>query len=446
LNTPPDPKKTVQSFFRDRAANGQRGKRLPAPLGHADNAIEAAGFPGVRLSIDEADEALRSVADRLAPLRPLLGRDDFNILALSGGAAGGAFGAGALVGLTKAGTRPRFAIVTGVSTGALIAPFAFLGPAWDDRLAEAYVGGHAADLLSLKRLGPTLGPSLFRGDSLDGLVAPFVDLEMIEAIAGEHARGRRLLIATTNLDSQKATIWDMGEIATRGGEAAVRLFRDVLVASATLPGLFPPKLIDVEAPDGEGGVTRYQEMHADGGIAAPLFLMPDALLRWRELGQRLRRGRVYVIFNTVLDPSPRTTAPGVTSIMGRSFETMLRFSYRQALSVAAGFCARHNLPLWSASIPASFSHFNMMKFETAVMRQTFDDAEALAISGRLWSSAIPTPEPLWRGLFKRQAPTRRQTVKDPILAPALAALDEPPIDLATDLAVGPGVEREEPIS
>jgi hypothetical protein len=153
---------------------------------------------------------------------------------------------------------------------------------------------------------------------------------MVEAMAREHAKGRRLLIATTNLDSQKATIWDMGAIATRGGEEAVQLFRDVLVASATLPGLFPPKLIDVEAPDGEGGMARYQEMHADGGIAAPLFLMPDALLRWRELGQRLRRGRVYVIFNTVLDPSPRTTPPGVTSIMGRSFETMLRFSYRQA--------------------------------------------------------------------------------------------------------------------
>jgi len=425
LNTPTDPKAAVQNFFRDRAAGNQRGKRLPAPLTHVDRDVEAVGFPGVRLSVDEADAALRNVADRLAPARPLLDREDFNILALSGGAAGGAFGAGALVGLTKAGTRPHFAIVTGVSTGALIAPFAFLGPAWDDRLADAYVGGHAADLLSLKRLGPTLGPSLFRGDSLDGLVAPFIDQEMIEAIAQEHAKGRRLLIATTNLDSQKATIWDMGAIATRGGDEAVRLFRDVLVASATLPGLFPPKLIDVEAPDGEGGLAHYQEMHADGGIAAPLFLMPDALLRWRDLGQRLRRGRVYVIFNTVLDPSPRTTQPGVTSIMGRSFETMLRFSYRQALSVAAGFCARHNLPLWSASIPANFSDFNMMKFETAVMRQTFDDAEALAISGRLWSNALPTPEPLWRGLFKRQ-PSSRAIVTDPVLAPGAASdLDAP---------------------
>ncbi len=415
MNNPLDPKKSVQTFFRDRVNQQGKGKRLNAPPD--ETLAEAVGFPGVRLSLDEADETLKSVADRLAPLRPLIGRDDFNILALSGGAAGGAFGAGALVGLAKAGTRPEFAIVTGVSTGALIAPLAFLGPAWDDRLTDAYVGGHASDLLSLKRLGPTMGPSLFRGDSLDGLVAPFIDAAMIEAVAVEHAKGRRLLIATTNLDSQKATIWDMGAIATQGGEAAVKLFRDVLVASATLPGLFPPKLIDVETPDGEGGMTRHQEMHVDGGVAAPLFLMPDALLRWRDLGQRLRRGRVYVIFNTVLDPSPRTTPTGVTSIMGRSFETMLRFSYRQALSVAAAFCARHNLPLWVASIPSAFSDFNMMKFDTAAMKRTFDDAEALAIAGRLWATPIATPEPLWRGLFKRQ-PVAKHDEQDPILVPS----------------------------
>jgi hypothetical protein len=179
------------------------------------------------------------------------------------------------------------------------------------------------------------------------------------------------------------------------------LFRDVLVASATLPGLFPPKMFEVEVPDGRGGVVRHQEMHVDGGVAAPLFLMPDALLRWRDLGQRLRRGRVYVIVNTVLDASPRTTPTGVTSIMGRSFETMLRFSYRQALSLAAGFCARHNLPLCVASIPASFDGFSMMKFETASMRRTFDDAVALAMSGQLWTTPIE-PEPLWRHLFRRQ--------------------------------------------
>ncbi len=374
-----------------------RGKRLAAPPG--DLIAEAVDFPGARLTVDQADQALNAVADRLAPTRSLLGRDDFNILALSGGAAGGAYGAGVLVGLTQAKARPEFAIVTGVSTGALIAPLAFVGPQYDDRLTDAYVGGHAAELLSLKGFAGALGPSLFKGEGLDALVTPFIDQSLVEAVAAEHARGRRLLIATTNLDSQKAAIWDMGAIAQQGGEKALRLFRDVLIASATVPGLFPPKLFDVEA-----GGERYQEMHVDGGVAAPLFLMPDALLHWRNLGQRLRRGRVYVIVNTVLEPSSRSTPTGVASIMGRSFETMLRFSYRQALSLASGFCARHHLPLSVASIPSSFDGTNMLRFDTAAMRKIFDAGVELAVADKAWSQ--PTAEPTgWRGLFKRQ-PTR----------------------------------------
>ncbi|WP_425996581.1 patatin-like phospholipase family protein [Caulobacter sp. DWR1-3-2b1] len=395
MNDPVDNTRiTIQGFFRDRKLpDPLKGKRLTAPP--ADTLADIVGFPGVRLTVDQADQALNAVANRLAPTRSLLGRDDFNILALSGGASGGAFGAGVLTGLSKAGTRPEFAIVTGVSTGALIAPLAFLGSAWDERLTDAYVGGHAAELFSIKGFAG-LGPSLFKGEGLDALVSPFIDEVVINAVAREHARGRRLLIATTNLDSQKATIWDMGAIAAKGGEASVRLFRDVLIASATVPGLFPPKLFDVEA----AGV-RHQEMHVDGGVAAPLFLMPDALLHWRNLGERLRRGRVYVIVNTVLEPSPRSTPPGVASIMGRSFETMLRFSYRQALSLASGFCARHNLPLSVASIPSSFDHLNMLKFDTATMRAIFDEAERLAGVNAIWSS--PSAEPTgWRGLFKRQ--------------------------------------------
>lgn len=397
MNKPTD-SKTAQSLFRDWwTADPLRGKRLATPP--ADSLAEVVDFPGVRLTVDQADRALNAVADRLAPTRSLLGRDDFNILALSGGASGGAFGAGALVGLTRSGRRPDFAIVTGVSTGALIAPLAFLGPEWDERLADAYVGGHAADLLSFRGFAGALGTGLFKGEGLEALIAPIIDQRLIDAVAVEHARGRRLLIATTNLDSQKATIWDMGAIASRGGEAALKLFREVMLASASVPGLFPPKLFDVEA-----GGERYQEMHVDGGVAAPLFLMPDALLHWHSLSQRLRRGRVYVVVNTVLDPTPRSTPPGVASIMVRGFETMLRFSYRQALSLAASFCLRHNLPLSVASIPSSFDHFNMLKFDTETMRSIFDAAVTLAAEDRLWSSAAPEPTG-WRGLFKRP-PTR----------------------------------------
>jgi hypothetical protein len=167
LNKPTDTKLSIQlqGLFRDRKMpDPLRGKRLSAPP--AESHAEAIGFPGVRLTVDQADQALNAVADRLAPTRSLLGKDDFNILALSGGASGGAFGAGVLVGLTKAGTRPDFAIVTGVSTGALIAPLAFVGAEWDERLMDAYVGGHAAELLSLKGFAGGLGPSLFKGEGL----------------------------------------------------------------------------------------------------------------------------------------------------------------------------------------------------------------------------------------------------------------------------------------
>jgi len=397
LDRDPTGKINLQGFFKDWKTNDPlRGKRLPTPP--SDRQVQASGFPGVRLTVDQADDALRQAADRLAPLRSLIGRDEFNILALSGGAAGGAYGAGVLAGLSKSGRRPDFAIVTGVSTGALSAPMAFLGSAWDDRLTDAYVGGHATELLSLRRLAPALGPSIFKGESLDALVETFVDQEMVEAVAIEHAKGRRLLIATTNLDSQRAVVWDLGEIATHGGEEALKLFRTLLVASASVPGIFPPKLIDVQAND-----HAYQEMHVDGGVAAPLFLMPDALLHWRNLGPRFRRGRVHVIVNTVLDPSTQSTPPGVASIMSRSFDTMLRFSYRQALSLAAGFCSRHNLPLSVASIPNAFEGMNLLKFETDLMRRIYDAGFEQAVEGSVWTSAVEE-QSLWRGLFKKQIP------------------------------------------
>lgn len=376
----------------DHPFQNRRGRRprLPTPK---DVRAQIPGFEGVRFTIEEAEESLAAAADRLELPKTLWTGDDFNILAISGGAAGGAFGAGVLVGLTKAGKRPDFAIVTGVSTGAFMAPFAFLGPDWDDRLTEGYVGGRAAQLLSLTSLSPVLTESLFRADALESLIDPFLDLAMLDAVAAEHARGRRLLVATTNLDSQKSCIWDMGEIASRGGERALQLFRDVLVASASLPGLFPPRRFACEA---DGGA--YEEMHVDGGVAAQLFVMPEALLRWKELGRRLHHGRIYALVNTVLDPAPKTTTANLPTILMRSFETMLLYSYRQALSTAATFCAAHDLPLSVASIPDDGQNGSMMNFDTPSMRRIFDAAVALAEGEHLWRTPAPEPD-TWSSLL-----------------------------------------------
>lgn len=357
-------------------------RRLPAPMGVE---AEISGFEGVRLTVREAEASLSEAADRLALPRSLFAVDRLNILAISGGAAGGAFGAGVLVGLTKAGKRPDFAIVTGVSTGALIAPFAFLGSEWDGRLEDAYTGGYAAKLLSLGRLAPAFGGALFNAENLEGLIDPFVDEALLEAVAREHARGRRLLVATTNLDTQRLSIWDMGAIASRGGEAATVLFRDILIASASLPGLFPPRRFRCEA-DG----VEYEEMHVDGGVAAPLFLMPAALLRWKGLVKRLRRGQIYVIVNTVLESTPQTTSPSLPAILIRSFDTLLRHSYQQALAMVATFCAANDLPLSVTAIEPGPVAENLLSFETSNMRRTFDAAVERAKGPALWSS--PTPE------------------------------------------------------
>ncbi|MBN9318844.1 MAG: patatin [Caulobacterales bacterium 68-7] len=342
------------------------------------------GFEGVRLSLGEAQEALVRAADRIAAPRSIFAREPLNILALSGGAAGGAFGAGVLAGLTKAGKRPNFAIVTGVSTGALMAPLAFLGPAWDDRLADAYTGGHAARLLALRRFVPGAGPGLIRGEALDALIGAFIDDELIAGVAAAHAQGRRLFVATTDLDRQRAAIWDMGAIASRAltgdGERALHLFREVLAASASLPGLFPPRLIPCVSEEGV-----YDEMHVDGGVAAPLFVLPDALLRWKQVGRRLRGGRVYLIVNTILEPGSRITSGNVPAILIRSFDTMLRFSYRQALSLTATFCAGAGLPLEIASITPAPHHGSMMNFDTKSMKRMFDAAFEEAAAGKAWT-------------------------------------------------------------
>ena len=374
---------------RQIAKRGLFRTRLPAPAAGAHAAMP--GFEGVRFSVEQAEDSLAAAADRLSLPRSVMGRKEFNILAISGGAAGGAFGAGVLVGMTRAGKRPDFAIVTGVSTGALMAPFAFLGPSWDERLADAYIGGHAKDLLSLRRLAPAFGSGIFQAANLEGLVDSFIDAPVVEAVAAEHAKGRRLLVATTDLDSQQTAIWDMGAIASRGGEEALVLFRDILVASASLPGLFPPRSFPCEA-DG----VAYEEMHVDGGVSAPLFIMPEAMLRWKQLGRRLKGGRIYVVVNTVLEQAPRTTSPNLAAILVRSFDTMLRFSYRNALSNAATFCAGMGLPLAFTSIPDAAENGNMLSFDTANMKRIFDEGVALAQGSDLWVTPVPEPPTLGR--------------------------------------------------
>lgn len=228
------------------------------------------GFASSVRSVDESPRTFEARATRyLTLIRMAAGSGPLNVLAISGGGASGAFGADALVGLSRRGNRPEYQIVTGVSAGALIAPFAFLGSAWDRQLTEAFSGTRSERLLqprSMPWMGwihALLGRSVYRCEPLEDLVNQFATKEMLQAIAVEAAKGRLLLVATTDLDSEQSVIWNLGAIAAQGGEGARRLFSRVLVASASIPGLFPPVIIPVE----ELGAS-FDEMHVDGATTA----------------------------------------------------------------------------------------------------------------------------------------------------------------------------------
>lgn len=302
-----------------------------------------------------------------------------DMLALSGGGAGGAFGAGVLVGLSNAGTRPRFEIVTGVSTGALIAPFAFLGPEWDAKLTEAYRGNATDNLMQSRGLGVLFDTSVFDGKPLRQLVERFVTDELIFAVAREAANGRVLLVATTNLDREETVIWDMGAIARRGGKEARKLFQDVLVASASVPGVFPPVMIDVEK-DGK----KYQEMHVDGGASTPFFVAPDAVLNMDNASLNMRGANVYVIINGQSASAPRTTSNNAIDIAARSFTAILNKMTRAAIDQTANFAKTNSMGFRFTGIPSDVQFGGSLAFDKANMAATFDYGVRCAARGLVW--------------------------------------------------------------
>lgn len=304
-----------------------------------------------------------------------------NVLAISGGGSNGAYGAGVLVGWTQAGNRPDFDIVTGVSTGALTAPFAYLGKDWDRRLTEAYTSKAADRILQKRGLDLFFAPSIFRNHALRDLVAKYVDPPLLYAIAIEHAKGRRLMIATTNLDTEQTIIWDMGAIASRGDAAALQLFREVLVASASIPGVFPPSLIEVEGPN-----RKFSEMHVDGSVTTPFFVAPETLLLSVLPGQESTGpGEVSVIVNGQIDGGFGFTKGDALSILGRSWIAMNKAQLRTNLTANAAFVRRNGGVFRYTAIPDDAQgDFSGLDFAAEGRRALFKLGYDLGQSGAAW--------------------------------------------------------------
>jgi len=369
-------------------------RKAAVPLEQTERA-EIPGLPGVRYRLSDveamAQEGVDSVRREKAylasqghkgPLPPAV------YLAVSGGGDAGAFGAGLLNGWTAAGDRPQFKLVTGISTGALIAPFAFLGPKYDGRLKDFYTNVGPADIVEKRSpLAALTGDALADNRPLWNRVAKEVDRALLDEIAAEYEKGRLLLIATSDLDARQAVIWNMTKIASSKDPRALELFRAVMVTSAAIPGAFPPTMIDVEV-DGK----PYQEMHVDGGAMAQVFLYPPSIrtaTASRKAGSVQRERQAYIIRNSRLDPEWGQVDRWVMSISGRAITSLITTQGIGDLYRIYATTQRDGVDFNLAFIPRTFNEPHPHEFETEYMRKLYGFAYAQAVQGYPWQKVPP---------------------------------------------------------
>ena len=340
------------------------------------------GPTSIRFWADSQISAFQSAARQAVPVAG----QPFVYLALSGGGGGGAFGAGVLAGWTASGKRPEFTVVSGVSVGALIAPFAFLGPDYDARLKQIYTDGEAERLISHPDpIGAIFGVALFGHGELRKLVSRYVDEAMFEAIAREDRKGRRLLVVTTNLDAQRAIIWDMGAIAAIGGPKAFKLFGDVLAASASVPVIFAPQMIDTEVLG-----KHFQEMHVDGSVSVPVFTLPDAyLLGGKTIVSRNGRPDIYIIENGRIEAGFAVVPNQSEVIAAEAFSTMNRVGTQAILVQTYRAARRDGIGFHLTYVGKDYPATTGTGFETDAMRRLYGYGYEKAAGGTFWSSEPP---------------------------------------------------------
>jgi len=342
------------------------------------------GFPRTVRLVTTDLAAYASGAPRFfAGIRKAAAGGDVDILALSGGGSEGAYGAGALIGLTRAHHRPHFELVTGVSAGALIAPFAYLGPRWDPELEAAFTADRSR-LIGRSPFWRLLTHLLFplgrnRHNPLFEMVDRYVTPQLLAAVARRAATGRQLVVATTDLDTEETVLWSMGAIAQRGGEAGRELFRDVLVASASVPGVFPPILIHVQ----EGG-KKYDELHVDGSVTTSVFTFPLVAAFSPQDLPPLHGGRLYMIVNSQLARLPSATPINTFAVLARSFSAGMTYKTRESIIDTINLTNRLGMHFRLTEIPADFPGASVVNFDPRFMRKLFAYGERCAKQGLLW--------------------------------------------------------------
>jgi len=365
-------------------------KRTPVP----DSIYEEAVIPGIpraRFWGDAkppyTDAWMATSKEKLKAEYPELFGKEHTYLAISGGGANGAFAAGLLSGSTEAGTRPEFSIVTGVSTGALIAPFAMLGPEYDSLLKEFYTTYDTKDLIHKRLIVNSLtSDAMYSTKGLETQIAKYVTEEVMQLLADKHRQGRQVFIGTTDIDAGRPVIWNITRIAASGEPGALDLIRQILLASASIPAAFPPVAIDVEAQG-----RRYQELHVDGGTASQVFLYP-AGMPWDELVEKLEvlgAPRAYVIRNSRLDPEGVAVNRKLLPIAERTISSLIRTQGIGDLYRIFALAERDGLEFNLAYIPKEFDAIPTEMFDPVYMKKLYELAYEMGKSGYQWYKAPP---------------------------------------------------------
>lgn len=365
--------------------------RLPPEPSESTTKVSILDIPNVRFFPDEqiaelVEEGLASVQREMKALGVKSPSElpEANFLAISGGGDDGAFGAGLLKGWTESGTRPAFKMVTGVSTGALIAPFAFLGPVYDVQLEKVYTRVTQKDIFIARNIiGAIFDDALSDTSPLQKLISRYMNEELLEKIAEEYDKGRLLFIGTTYLDGRRGVIWNIGAIAKSGHPDALKLFHQVLRASSAIPAAFPPVMIDVNV-DGKD----YQEMHVDGGAVAQLFLYPPYL--GTEIRKVKRKRRAYLIRNGAIGKDWADVERSTLGIAGRAISTMIYSSGVNDLFRTYLITQRDGVEYYLAYIDSDFKGPpHIRDFDPKYMNALFDYSYQKSRHGFPWKREPP---------------------------------------------------------
>ncbi len=315
----------------------------------------------------------------------------YPVLIIGGGVSNSAYGIGLLQGWSKEGSRPVFKIVTGYSSGSLLAIAAFAGKDYEDRLEKMFTSLSTNDVVRQKNiLGILFGDSVNNSERFAKKIDAVVDEDLMARVAREYSKGRRLYVGTSDLDAQEFVVWDMGALAFKGGLDSLKLFRKIILASCSFSVMLPPVFFQVEA-----GGSRYDEMHADGGVIGGIFYI-EQLTRGLDSatgssGVDLRRSktRFYVLNCCYMSPHSKQVEDNLTAITSRTIETdqaskMTGDTYRiYALAKEKGW--DYNL----AYIPDDFKPGQKEMFDQKEMHRLFKRGYEDAAAGYKWHKAPP---------------------------------------------------------